>query len=118
MKTANKVGSLFLRCILLRMKELGVSQTELAKRMQASRPYVVKVLQNAPEKLVSEGSRASRRLSARATRSDRKGPRDVNIALGSAVRFAKALQIDFFPDLRDEQGNPYTAPDPAIAVSK
>ena len=111
MNTANKVGSLFLRCILLRMKELGVSQTELAKRMNASRPYVVKVLQNAPKKLVSEGSRASRRLSARATRSDRKGPRDVNITLGSAARFAKALQLDFFPDLRDEQGNLYTAPE-------
>ena len=68
MKTANKVGSLFLRCILLRMKELGVSQTELAKRMNASRPYVVKVLHG-----------------------------DVNITLGSAARFAKALQLDFFP---------------------
>ena len=77
-KTANKVGSLFLRCILLRMKELGVSQTELAKRMNASRPYVVKVLHG-----------------------------DVNITLGSAARFAKALQLDFFPDLRDEQGNLY-----------
>lgn len=82
MNTANKVGSLFLRCILLRMKELGVSQTELAKRMNASRPYVVKVLHG-----------------------------DVNITLGSAARFAKALQLDFFPDLRDEQGNLYTAPE-------
>jgi len=97
MKTANKVGSLFLRCILLRMKELGVSQTELAKRMNASRPYVVKVLHG-----------------------------DVNITLGSAARFAQALQCDFipvlrslgeggFPDLRDEKGERYTAPEPAEA---
>ena len=84
MKTANKVGSLFLRCILLRMKELGVSQTELAKRMNASRPYVVKVLHG-----------------------------DVNITLGSAARFAEALKLDFFPDLRDENGVLYTVPEPA-----
>ena len=89
MNTANKVGSLFLRCILLRMKELGVSQTELAKRMNASCPYVVKVLHG-----------------------------DVNITLGSAARFAKALQLDFLPDLRDEQGNLYTAPESTVIVSE
>ena len=44
MKVVNRVGAIFLRCILQRMKELGISQTELAKRMNASRPYVVKVL--------------------------------------------------------------------------
>ena len=82
MKVVNRVGSIFLRSILQRMKELGISQTELAKRMNASRPYVVKVLHG-----------------------------DVNITLGSAARFAKALQLDFFPDLRDEQGNHYTAPE-------
>ena len=87
MKTANKVGSLFLRCILLRMKELGVSQTELAKRMNASRPYVVKVLHG-----------------------------DVNITLGSAARFAKALQLDFFPDLRDENGNSYAVEESITSV--
>ena len=78
----DKVGSYFLRCILQRMKELGVSQTELAKRMNASRPYVVKCLHG-----------------------------DVNISFGSAARFAKALQLDFFPDLRDEKGNLYAAPE-------
>ena len=88
MKTANKVGSLFLRCNLLRMKELGVSQTELAKRMNASRPYVVKVLHG-----------------------------DVNITLGSAARFAKALQLDFFPDLRDENGESYTVSEVAVSES-
>ena len=80
MKATNKIGSMFLRCILLRMKELGVSQTELAKRMNASRPYVVKVLHG-----------------------------EVNITLGSAARFAKALQLDFFPELRDEMGRRYVA---------
>ena len=78
MKGIDKVGSYFLRCVLLRMKELGMTQTELAKRMNASRPYVVKVLHG-----------------------------DVNITLGSAARFAKALQLDFFPDLRTEDGASY-----------
>jgi predicted transcriptional regulator len=44
MKTIDKIGSAFLRAILLRMKELGVNQTELAKRMKVSRPYITKVL--------------------------------------------------------------------------
>ena len=84
MKVVNRVGSIFLRCILQRMKELGISQTELAKRMNASRPYVVKVLHG-----------------------------DVNITLVSAARFAEALKLDFFPDLRDENGVLYTVPEPA-----
>lgn len=82
MKGMDKVGSYFLRCILLRMKELGVSQSELAKRMKASRPYVVKCLHG-----------------------------DVNITFGSAARFAKALKCDFVPELRTEKGESYsTAP--------
>ena len=81
MKAVNRVGSIFLRSILRRMKELGISQTELARRMNASRPYVVKVLHG-----------------------------DVNITLGSAARFAEALKLDFFPDLRDENGNHYSDP--------
>ena len=84
MKATNKIGSMFLRCILQRMKELGISQTELARRMNASRPYVVKVLHG-----------------------------EVNITLGSAARFAEALKLDFFPDLRDENGELYTVPEPA-----
>ena len=85
MKVVNRAGSIFLRCILQRMKELGISQTELAKRMNASRPYVVKVLHG-----------------------------DVNITLGSAARFAEALKLDFFPALRDENGELYTVPEPAM----
>ena len=84
MKVVNRVGSIFLRCSLQRMKELGISQTELAKRMNASRPYVVKVLHG-----------------------------DVNITLVSAARFAEALKLDFFPDLRDENGERYTVPEPS-----
>ena len=89
MKVVNRVGSIFLRCILQRMKELGISQTELAKRMNASRPYVVKVLHG-----------------------------DVNITLASAARFAEALKLDFFPDLRDENGERYTVPEPAMAEAE
>ena len=78
MKVVNRVGLIFLRCILQRMKEIGISQTELAKRMNASRPYVHKVLYG-----------------------------DVNITLASASRFAEALKLDFFPNLRDENVNSY-----------
>ena len=37
MTTIDHIGSAFLRRILRRMKELGVSQSELAKRMKVSR---------------------------------------------------------------------------------
>jgi len=70
MNSVNKVGSVFLKCILQRMKDLGVTQTELAKRMNASRPYVVKALHG-----------------------------QVNISFESAARFAHALQMDFVPML-------------------
>ena len=59
MRSVDRYGQMFLRSLLLRMKELGVSQSELAARMKASRPYVSKALH----------------------------------------RFAKALQLDFFPQL-------------------
>ena len=69
-KAANHLIGAFLRRILLRMKELGVSQTELAKRMQVSRPYITKVLHQ-----------------------------DVNITFRTAAKLASALKMDFFPDL-------------------
>jgi len=72
MRGIDRVGSKLLRVILRRMKELGISQTELARRMKASRPYVTKVLKG-----------------------------DVNITLGTASRFAKALGMDFFCGLRE-----------------
>ena len=70
MKGVDHAGSEFLRAVLKRMKELGLNQSELARRMNASRPYVIKVLHG-----------------------------DVNITLGSAARFARALEMDFFPTL-------------------
>ena len=72
MTTVDHVCSAFLRQILLRMKELGLSQTDLAKRMQVSRPYITKVLRQ-----------------------------DVNFSFRTAAKLARALQMDFFPDLRE-----------------
>ena len=74
MKVIDKIGSAFLRRILRRMKQLGVSQTELARRMKVSRPYVTKVLS-----------------------------RDVNFSFKTASKLANALKMDFFPDLREQE---------------
>ncbi len=74
MDTVDRIGSAFLRRILLRMKELGVSQSELAKRMKVSRPYITKVLHQ-----------------------------DVNFSFRTAAKLARALQMDFFPDLRPKE---------------
>ena len=74
MKTIDHIGSAFLRQILRRMKQLGVSQTELARRMKVSRPYVTKVLS-----------------------------RDVNFSFKTAAKLANALKMDFFPDLREQE---------------
>lgn len=68
MKTIDRIGSAFLRAILLRMKELGVNQTELAKRMKVSRPYITKVLSQ-----------------------------DVNFSFRTAAKLAEALKMDFMP---------------------
>jgi len=65
---------MFLRAVLRRMKELGLNQTTLAARMHASRPYVSKVLNG-----------------------------DVSVTLRTATRFAKALQMDFFPILKPQE---------------
>ena len=71
MKAIDRIGSAFLRRILLRMKELGVSQTDLARRMKVSRPYITKVLHQ-----------------------------DVNFSFRTAAKLANALKMDFFPELR------------------
>jgi len=76
MKTIDRVGSMFLRRILRRMKQLGVSQTELARRMNVSRPYITKVLS-----------------------------RDVNFSFRTAAKLANALKMDFFPDLREQDAS-------------
>ena len=74
MKTANHIVCAFLRRCIVQMKRMGLTQTELARRMKISRPYVTKLLSG-----------------------------DVNITFGSAERLAKALQMDFFPDLREQK---------------
>ena len=71
MTTLDRIGSAFLRAILLRMKELGLNNTALAKRMNVSRPYITKVLSG-----------------------------DVNFSFRTAAKLANALQMDFIPELR------------------
>ena len=72
MKAIDHIGSAFLRRILRRMRELGVNQTELAKRMKVSKPYITKVLRQ-----------------------------DVNFSFRTAAKLAQALEMDFFPELRE-----------------
>ena len=56
------------------MKRLGMNQTDLAKRMQVSRPYITKLMSG-----------------------------DVNITFETALRLAKAVRMDFMPHLRDKK---------------
>ena len=56
------------------MRELGISQSDLAKRMKVSRPYISKVLRQ-----------------------------DVNFSFRTAAKLADALKMDFFPDLRPQE---------------
>ena len=74
MDAIDRIGSAFLRRILLRMKELGMSQTDLARRMKVSRPYITKVLHQ-----------------------------DVNISFRTAAKLARALKMDFLPELRPQE---------------
>ena len=69
--------------ILELRRQKGLSQTELAKRMQVSRPYVTKVLS-----------------------------RDVNFSFRTAAKLANALKMDFFPELREREtgGEPSSHP--------
>ena len=55
------------------MKQLGVNQTELARRMKVTKPYVTKVLRQ-----------------------------DVNFSFRTAAKLARALEMDFFPELREK----------------
>ena len=74
LNTIDHIGSAFLRRILRRMKQLGVSQSELAKRMHVSRPYISKVLRQ-----------------------------DVNFSFRTAAKLANALKMDFMPELRPRE---------------
>ena len=69
--TANHLVCAFLRCCIKQMKRLGLNQSALAKRMKVSRAYVAKLMSG-----------------------------DVNISFGTAMKLARALEMDFFPDLR------------------
>ena len=71
MRGIDHIASLFLRQVLRRMKQLGLNQSALAQRMNVSRPYISKVLRS-----------------------------DVNISFVTAAKLAKALEMDFFPELR------------------
>lgn len=51
-----------------------MSQTELARRMKVSRPYITKVLRQ-----------------------------DVNFSFRTAAKLANALKMDFFPELRPRE---------------
>ena len=72
MTSIDHIGSAFLRRILRRMKALGINQSELARRMKVSRPYIAKVLHQ-----------------------------DVNFSFATAAKLARALEMDFFPELRE-----------------
>lgn len=71
MRSIDHIGSLFLRQVLRRMKQLGLNQSALAERMNVSRPYISKVLKS-----------------------------DVNISFATAAKLARALQMDFMPMLK------------------
>jgi len=77
MKTVDRAASAFLRAVIVRMKELGLSQSVVARRMKASRPYVTKVLNG-----------------------------DISVTFRTAARFAKALQMDFVPMLTPKKEDP------------
>ena len=73
MTTLDRIASAFLRRILRRMKQLGINQSELARRMKVSKPYITKVLRQ-----------------------------DVNFSFRTAAKLARALEMDFFPELREK----------------
>lgn len=68
MRALDKFGSAFLRLLFRRMKELGLNQSALARRMKCSRAYVSKVLSG-----------------------------DVSFTFATAIRFCRALELDFIP---------------------
>ena len=74
MNAIDRIGSAFLRKVIVLMKQQGLSQTAVAKRMKVSRPYVTKVLHG-----------------------------DVNISFRTAAKFAHALGMDFLPELHPSQ---------------
>ena len=70
MTTLDEIGNTFLRAMLVRMKELGLNKSALARRLNVSRAYVTKVFDG-----------------------------KANFTFASAYHFARALQMDFTPQL-------------------
>ena len=73
--TVNHIVCAFLRRCIKQMKKLGLNQSALAERMHVSRAYVAKLMSG-----------------------------DVNISFGTAMKLARALKMDFFPDLKERNG--------------
>lgn len=74
--TVNHMVCAFLRRCIRQMKRMGLNQSALAKRMNVSRAYVAKLMSG-----------------------------DVNITFGTAMKLARALEMDFFPELREKSEN-------------
>lgn len=72
--TINHLVCAFLRRCIKQMKRLGLNQSALAKRMNVSRAYVTKLMSG-----------------------------DVNITFGTAMKLARALKMDFYPELKGEE---------------
>ena len=70
MTTLDEIGNTFLRAMLVRMKELGLNKSALARRLNVSRAYVTKVFDG-----------------------------KANFTFASAYHFARALRMDFTPQL-------------------
>ena len=72
--TVNHMVCAFLRRCIKQMKRMGMNQSALAKRMNVSRAYIAKLMSG-----------------------------DVNITFGTAMKLARALEMDFFPELREKE---------------
>lgn len=69
--TTNHLVCAFLRRCISQMKRMVLNQSALAKRMNVSRAYIAKLMSG-----------------------------DVNITFATAAKLARALQMDFFPQLK------------------
>ena len=90
MKKVDRILGAFLAAVMRRMKELGLNQTSLAKRLKVARPYVTKMLSD-----------------------------DVNISFGAAYRLARAHEMDFCPTLTKKPRKVvlYRGSDPTTTVN-
>lgn len=79
-KSVNHLVCAFLSRCIRQMQKLGLTQTELAKRMKVSRPYVTRILSG-----------------------------DVNITFGTALRLARLFEMDLMPELRDNESKEIVA---------